>query len=125
MFSLRSAQFESEKVEKLRLRRMIQSSPKAEVRGSNPFGRASAVLYRHVSPALVQKGFKELQRVFGLGADRNRIVRFTFVFPVYGSAHEGAATSKKFGAEPMPGRDRQRRDRLGNGVQPVLVQPCR
>jgi hypothetical protein len=41
MFSLRSAQFESEKVEKLRLRRMIQSSPKAEVRGSNPFGRAS------------------------------------------------------------------------------------
>jgi hypothetical protein len=33
--------------------------------------RASAVLDRHVFPALVQKGFKELQRVFGLGADRN------------------------------------------------------
>jgi hypothetical protein len=71
MFSLRSAQFEIENVEKLGLSRVIQSSPKAEVRGSNRFGRASAVLYRHVFPALVQKGFKELQRVFGLGADRN------------------------------------------------------
>src|SRR5689334_4613800 len=38
MFSLRFAQVEVEKVEKSGLSRMIQSSPKAEVRGSNPFG---------------------------------------------------------------------------------------
>jgi hypothetical protein len=44
MFSLRSAQFEIENVEKLGLSRVIQSSPKAEVRGSNRFGRASAVV---------------------------------------------------------------------------------
>jgi hypothetical protein len=42
MFSLRSAQFEIEKAEKSELSQMIQSSPKAEVRGSNPFGRARA-----------------------------------------------------------------------------------
>jgi hypothetical protein len=41
MFALRSALFETEKLQKDGPFRMIQNSPKAEVRGSNPFGRAT------------------------------------------------------------------------------------
>jgi hypothetical protein len=41
MFALRSALFEMAKLKKDGPFRMILNSPKAEVRGSNPFGRAS------------------------------------------------------------------------------------
>jgi hypothetical protein len=41
MFALRSALFSKQKPRKSELTQMIQNSPKAEVRGSNPFGRAN------------------------------------------------------------------------------------
>src|SRR5262249_33577132 len=41
MFTLRSRGFQMQKRQEIERSRMNQSSPKAEVRGSNPFGRAN------------------------------------------------------------------------------------
>src|SRR5215831_8274027 len=46
MFALRSRGFQMQKRQEFERSRMNQSSPKAEVRGSNPFGRAICVQNR-------------------------------------------------------------------------------
>jgi hypothetical protein len=43
MFMLRSIHFQIERAQKIDVSQMNQNPPKAEVRGSNPFGRANKI----------------------------------------------------------------------------------
>jgi hypothetical protein len=54
MFSVRSRPYEHRRPRKLGLKQMVRSSPKAEVGGSNPLGRANffnALGHRTYKPA--------------------------------------------------------------------------